>query len=768
MPLSRRKSAHPDLLFSCMTLCALRLGRLFASLLVTAFALHAQPPVESSVPITEAPSATAQPANAPSIKSQTSATLSVSGDPDAPMPGEFRFTDMPLSVLVAAGGPLTELTERSVLFQQGLPNPAITVTFKTAPTRAEALQAIETSLNLNGIALVPLGEKFLKVVPLANVRTEAAPFIEGSTLALPPSGQIAAKLFQLQFLRVAEFVPQINTILNNNLGGFTLFEKANATLIIDSVSTLQRVEMLVEKVDRPVTAGIATKFYTLQFAKASDLVNKLRTFLQGPLQQQLSSITSYNADDRTNQIIVISDPRQFTLFDELIAKLDVKADPNTRNEVIYLKHAAAKDVATLLSTLITGQTRATQGGNSIRPGQIVRGPTTPNGDPSNPVQAVGPLIDVGAPSNEFSSLVNIQPDERSNAVVVSGTVDDIRLIKELVEKIDIILSQVRIEVVIVEVVLSDSASSGISSLGLNVQNGKLVGFNTSAAGVAIGGSAREPTTDNPNPSSGFATFGRDFDFKNLDLTGVISLTTSPRKNNSTVLSVPSITTMHNKEGEIFVGETRPVVSGITTVPTGATDSGLSTSSQVTQLEIGTKVSVKPLIGYDGTVQLEIKQEISTVTGFVTLDNNEQPIVGKRTSESFLTVKSGEIIVLGGIQTNSKSRNTNRLGPIPIIGDLLGNRRRDDSRTELVFFIRPTVLANTPADNAEALSRLENLPKKTRDDAKKLLSGPAEAVAHPAAAATQPTHSLPPSPIAEPTPPPSEADRAKGPALKRPK
>ena len=111
------------------------------------------------------------------------------------------------------------------------------------------------------------------------------------------------------------------------------------------------------------------------------------------------------------------------------------------------------------------------------------------------------------------------------------------------------------------------------------------------------------------------------------------------------------------------------------------------------------------------MQLEIKQEVNDVTGSITLDGNEQPVIGRRPTESFVSVQSGEIIVLGGLQRNARTKNTNRLGPIPILGDLLGTRKRDDTRTELVFFLRPVVLTNTAADNAEALRRIDAGPQR---------------------------------------------------------
>ncbi len=628
--------------------------------------------------------------------------LTVAGNANDRWPGEISMPQMPLSLLIPV---IEDLTGRVALRPQGLPNPDLPIVFKSPPTRGEFLQAIETVLTLNQIALVPLGTKFVKIVPLGNARLESPPLIEESTLGMPPSGQIGAKLFQLQFLRAGEFVPQISALFPNSAP--VIFEKANAVLVTDAITTLQRIETLIEKTDRPMPAGTEVKFYTLvNGAKASDIVNKLRGFLQ-PLQPQIGSSTSYHADDRTNQVILFSDPRQFALFDELITKLDVKADPNTRNEVIYLKHAKAPEVSTLLTTLITGQTRAAQsaGNGSVRPITGAQRPNAavPEGAPPPPNAAATTLVDVAAPSNEFSSLINIQPDERTNAIVASGTVDDIRLIKELIEKIDISLAQVRIEVVIAEVVLTDAATSGISALGLAVRNGKLVGAvaSNANAGYTVGGL---PGSLDSTAPTGFATATGK-----LDLSAIISLSSTPRKSNSSILSVPSITTSHNKEGKIFIGETRPVISGSTSSPT--TGSGMATSSSVTQQAIGTTVTVTPLIGHDGSVELEITQEISEVAGEVEVDGNKQYVISQRTANSYMSVKTGEIIVLGGLQKRSNMRSTSRLGPIPFIGDLFGSRTRREDRTELIFFIRPTVLTGTEADNVQALQQVEQLPNK---------------------------------------------------------
>ena len=158
------------------------------------------------------------------------------------------------------------------------------------------------------------------------------------------------------------------------------------------------------------------------------------------------------------------------------------------------------------------------------------------------------------------SLLTILPEERSNSIVVSGTVDDIRLINDLVAKIDIILAQVRIEVVIAEVTLQDKASSGISALGLNIVNNRLVGFSGEAAGLKASGTYNPVTND---------------------LSAVIAMGTTPRKNDATILSQPNIITTHNKEGKIFVGESVPVISSYISDPGAGGTTGAGYRSTVT-------------------------------------------------------------------------------------------------------------------------------------------------------------------------------------------
>jgi general secretion pathway protein D len=443
-------------------------------------------------------------------------------------------------------------------------------------------------------------------------------------------------------------------------------------------------------------------------------VNQIRTMLQGAVQNQLGSATTYSSDDRTNQVIVISDPRQHPFFDSLIKKLDVKADPTTRNEVIHLKHANAKEVASLLSQLVSGQNQAASkaGQQSVRPNQTgsaapIVGPVAPGAT----LAAAGLPANLLEGSNEFSTLVTILPDERSNAVIISGTISDIQLISDLVSKIDILLAQVRIEVVIAEVSSENSDATGINALGLKFEGNKLTGFVTSGPGVAIGGGE----VDSSGNPSGFATITRGDG--GYSLAGILSLTAHSVKSKVTILANTTLATTHNKKAEIFVGESRPVfgqIQALDTIGTSTSANSAALRSSITQQEAGIKMAITPLIGADGTVQLEIEQTFNAFGLDVPLgDGLQQPSINKREAKSFLNVGDKEIVALGGYQNSTVSKSRSRLGPIPILGDLLGPRSGSVKRTELMVFIRPHVIRTIEDTTADAMAKIQTSSDPTR-------------------------------------------------------
>lgn len=597
-------------------------------------------------------------------------------------------------------------TGKSILRPAALPASVYTLSLPASITRDEALLALETLLNLNGIAVIQQGDKFLKVVPNLVAKAESPQLIAGSVLSLPPSGRIASKIFTLKHANAQELVAQIASSLNTTLASPPVyFGRNNALLITDSITNLQKIETLTMQIDRPQLDLVVTKSYVLKNAMATDMVNKLTSMLRSPATVsggapfRLSTGTTFLADERTNRVLLMGSADQHDFFDKLIETLDQKSNPNTKTDVIFLRHADAQQVATLVTSLVTGQTTAAaRAGNSVRSTTLNRTPvpTTSSSSAAAAAAAAAGAAQMGA--DEFSSNLTVLPDIRSNSVVVSGTNDDLRLLHELIEKVDIVLPQVRIEVVIVEVKLSDNETNGFNTLGLTVNNGKLVGIGGTGGGFNVNGvPATTNTTLAPNSTQISASQG--VLAPNSNLSATIGLNTTPRKGDLKVLSVPAVTTTHNKEATIFVGESRPVITGATIAP----QTGQVTST-VSQRDIGIQLKVLPLIGKDGAVQLQVSQSVEDILGTTILDGNDQPIIGRRTTDSFVSAMSGEIVVLGGLQRTIATKSTSRLGPIPFLGDLFGSSTVLEEKQELIIFLRPYVLNNTAVDNLDAISR----------------------------------------------------------------
>ncbi len=625
-------------------------------------------------------------------------------------------------------------TGKSILRPQALPASVYTLSLPASITRDEALLAIETLLNLNGIAVIQQGDKFLKVVPNLIAKAESPTLLTGSTLTLPPSGRIATKIFSLKHANAQEFILQIVSSLNTTLASPPVyFGRNNAFLVTDSITNLQKIENLVAELDRPQLDLVVTKSYVLKNAMATDMVNKLTAMLRSPATVsggapfRLSTGTTFLADERTNRVLLMGSADQHDFFDKLIDTLDQKSSPNTKTEVIFLRHADAQQVATLVTSLVTGQTTAAaRAGNTVRSTTLNRTTTpTPVAVPGAPAAASSQM---GA--DEFSSNLTVLPDIRSNSVVVSGTNDDLRLLYDLIDRVDVVLPQVRIEVVIAEVKLSDNETNGISALGLTVNNGKLVGVGGNGGGFNVTGIPITPA--NPILNAGQTVFNpaQGTLAANNDLSATIGLVTTPRKGDLKILSVPAITTTHNKEATLFVGESRPVITGSTVAAT----TGQITST-VSQRDIGITLKVLPLIGKDGSVQLQVAQSVEDILGSTILDGNDQPIIGRRTTDSFVSAKSGEIIVLGGLQRMVTTKSTTRLGPIPIIGDIFGSSTNLEEKQELIIFLRPYVLNGTAVDNLDALSRATS--SAIGSELKKVIDNvPGKESAEPAAPAKQ--------------------------------
>ena len=585
---------------------------------------------------------------------------------------------------------LEQLTDKIILRRQDLPVSKFNFNSRGAMTKREAVLALESLLTLNGIMLTDMGGRFMKAVPATNVNSQVPIMLAGSSLELDASQQIYAKLFKLDYLNAVEAgAPLVQNLVSQN-SSVLPFPKSNALLITDALVNIQRIETIFKDADRAQVIREEIKFIKLDFVQAVEMQERIENLIQGPLKSYLEGNTSVTADERTNQLILITHPGNLAIIMKVIQSVDVDAAPLTASEVFQLRQAKAEEVVPIIEDIITGQkegreedaqvareneraNNANNRGNNNAPAVVANTPASSAG-----------IIEANS-SLQFSNFVGLAADERTNAIVAYGTQQDLKTLKELIEKIDIPLPQVRIEAIITEVVLGENQASGIEQLGFKF-NGTDLSFGTDI-----------PASDDDNsiPSNVGGVFGSGFSLTG-DTTAIFSavLRASESDNNVRILSIPNIVISHNEEGVINVSESRPIITGSSS--TLNNNSSTNVRSSVEFRDIGIQLTVTPLIGADDTVQMQVEQTVDNVAGNITIDGNPQPIIGRREATSTITVDSGEMIVLGGLQENRQGDSSSYfplLGRLPIIKEFFGGENTEYSRTELVIFIRPTILTN---------------------------------------------------------------------------
>jgi general secretion pathway protein D len=653
----------------------------------------------------------------------------------------LSFEDAPLEQAVEL---YREWTGRTIIKQADL---SARITLKGRQlTQNEAKQAIETVLSMNGVALVPMGDKFLKVVPIANARQEGMeikPF--DADKKYTEADVLITQVIPLRFVVFADVQPLIQHLVHG-YGKIIQMDRINSVLVTDTSANIARIVELVGMVDQPAEK-IEPRIYQLKYAEAATIAGKLKelveaaktkkgeqtvvgdvrtipgvirapkldTALPETAQEQQTEMIQGEvkivSDDRTNILIIFSKAANFSFFDNIIKVLDVPVDPAVIVEVINLEFAKAKEISGILNEFVgaakaTEKTKAPGGDNGKAEGsktvdEIIQRAVEPTGREISPVakSAIGRL----------SADTKILSDERSNSLLLMGRKSDIEAIKQVIASLDVMLEQVMIEAVILSVNLGDDLSTGVQWV-YNTQkdtsgntNGianpiqQLVGWNGSKLNNGASNSVVGAL------GSGLSYYGI---FPSVNMTALINATKSD--SNARILSTPVVLTTDNTEAKITVGEERPVISSSINSGTGGNvNDGYSARSTYQYRNIGITLKVTPNINPQGFVVMEITQTADDVGGEVTIDGNKVPIVSKREISATVAVQDRSTVVLGGLVRKSNSKSASKipiLGDIPLLGWLFSTHNNSDARTELVVLLTPYVLT-TPEQAQQKAKQL---------------------------------------------------------------
>ncbi len=643
--------------------------------------------------------------------------------------------------------------------------------------KEDAITAVQNVLAINGFTIVHQGEKFFKVIQSSpTARLEGVPIsLEDGKLA--PSDQLVSRLVQLKYVDATEMVQSMTPSVKHANGAITPFPRTNSLLITDRAANVIEMLKVIDHVDQSISAEVQTKFYRLKNAKAKDVVERIRELLaeslgasskgvgqggktagtlkgakqgdkpkkegevgaeEGPEpagvsrgQRELTfseeSIlvgkATFSADERTNQIILLTRVVNFPFFNHMIERLDADTADPVLLKTIPLKYSDAGELAGLLNQVLGNSAEA------ARPRERIS--SSGSGASSQPQPGAAPAGGAaGAGGKKEEGEVSVYPDLRMNWLIAMGTAQEIGWVEKFVKEEDVPLPQVLLEGIVAEVTLDRSDTFGIEVLARatsgEISHSGLV--NTLAANpvsAATIGPASLPTV----LADGFNYWG-SLNESRID----IILQALSKKSNVKILSQPHIQASHNQEAEISVGEKRPVVTQSTSTPitSGTTTTTASVSSQVQLTPIELKLHIRPLINPEARmVQLDIQQTADALTGFQKIDGNDVPIISTRSATSVVSVKDGEMIILGGLIKNTESvakTGIPILSDIPLIGSLFSTTTKGNIRTELVLLLKPTVLNSPEEASAEAKRRLRDQYElyKRRDIKEMILSEPSVA------------------------------------------
>lgn len=582
-------------------------------------------------------------------------------------------------------------------------------------SRSEYFELFLSTLRGSGYVAVPAAGGALRIQPIAGASSSAP---VGSSRRVGASAFVT-EIIRLRRIEPAAAVETLRPLVSRD-GSITA--SRSSIVVSDFADNVRRVRQVLAQID--VDSGV-TRVVGLDNAGAREIA--------AALAELAPDGVSIVAVDSSNALAFRGDAAAVAQLIGIAQELDRRALSGSEIRVIFLEHADAEQLLPVLQTLLG------QAPTPVQPRASRRGGTTGNQqsgapDSSAPTPAPAPVAAAQAggggiaPPGARNAVVT--RFEGANAIVISATPDLQRTLGEVIRQLDVRRQQVLVEAIIVEIgdtaaqqlgvqlFLSGLRGSNIPFAITNYSNitpniGSIAG---AIAARELGGTTTTVTTGDGSTTTTTTGTGDDLidaaagalsqinggliggAIRNSNAIFGAIINAVRSDNQSNLLSTPSIMTLDNQEARILVGQEIPITTGEALSPNF--DNAFRT---VQRQNVGITLEVRPQINAGGTIKLDIRQEISSIAGPVS-NNFQDLILNKREIVTTITVDDGEIVGIGGLLDDNDRRTLDRipvLGDIPIIGQLFRSRGRARSRTNLMVFIRPTILRS--AADARAMS-----------------------------------------------------------------
>ena len=501
-------------------------------------------------------------------------------------------------------------------------------------------------LDVYGYTVVEMPNNILKVIPAKRAKSSIVPLKNNAEMSL--GDELINRVFKLKHLLAKNLAPLLRQLNDNSESGSIVhYDPSNVILITGRAAVVNRLHAIITTLDQPGEAEL--ELYKLNHAVATDivkLINQVINPVNTTAKQESFNVTTVVADERTNSVIISGDSHIRKKVIQMIERLDHQQDSYGSTKVIYMKYAQASKLLDVLNGVSqggqSGKTKKTSGKSSSR-------------------------------------NASIKAYDHTNALVITADAKIMKELAQVIEKLDVRRAQVLVEAIIVET----QNGEGLN-LGIQWVNKSYGGANFLQKPNSI---KTDDNSVNPIP---MMISGLTAGFYKGNWNGLFTALATNSNNN--ILATPSIVTLDNMEAEFNVGQEVPV---LTSTQTTATD---KVYNSISRQSVGVMLKVKPQINKGDSVLLEIRQEVSSVADSSDVNaNNLGSVFNKRVVNNAVLVKSGETVVVGGLLDKKINKVINKvpfLGDIPFIGSLFRQSKEKMEKSNLILFIRPTILRET--------------------------------------------------------------------------
>lgn len=634
---------------------------------------------------------------------------------------------------------ISEITSEVYLLSDKIRDKNVTIiTPEGGFEKENAFRIFEILLDMNGYSVIS-AEGVNKVVPKKGIKSESIPlrldFDPGES-----SQKYVMKLIKLKSVKAKGVFNVLRALVSRD-GFMKAHEPSNTLVVVDNEQNVNKIAEVIANLDYQKKI----EFIKVQNTSSANVIFKLLEIFNPkgakvkPSKSKDDGLISGSSellgfkvinDERTNSIIVITDPRDLSLIKETIAVLDIKSEHAEQDVyVIPVKNADAEQIIEVLGNLfaeekgsaVSSVSYRDQTRQSARTGQassrLGEGKAGGSGNVGG-LGSQGGNIQRGGNEHTGASVIvssndglKITSDPATNSIIVVGSLTQYRMVKQIVDKLDVRRRQVFVEAAILEVGLDNLNALGTNfGLGVTIEGDNLGFVGQQLPGIpSLLGVAADPTIATTSIGSLSGLFlgvvGKEVDpdgsgpLPSLpSFSAVFQALSSVTDVN--VLSTPSIITTDNEPAEIVVADVIPFPMGSTVGTSGVT------VQTIERLPVGIRLSITPQISEGEYLNLDIVTEVSSTREAPAGLNTAQFGIATttRSADSSVIVKNGQTLVIGGLVQDREEvlhNKTPLLGDIPLLGNLFRFKRNQSRKLNLMILLTPRIV-ETESDMKQLL------------------------------------------------------------------